>query len=332
LSSNRVLFGEMVQEDWQRAVITELRARIGSFPEALPPLDIRATGTIDMPGIYMRRLCYTSEEGLCTPAYYLLPEGSSGPHPAVVAIAGHGYGHRDIVGLLPDGMPRGDADPGYAKDFALALCRRGFAVIVPEMLGFGDLRLLEDVENGPAANSCHRITTCLSMLGRTMAGVRVLQTIRAVDALAALGDADISRVGIMGISGGGLVASFSAVLEPRFRACVVSGYANLFRDSVLAMRHCVDNFAMGLSRDVELPDLLAAIAPRPMLWESGIHDPIFPYTAAQQAYEQVKGIYGMLGSPENLQLDGFDGGHQISGVVAYDFLWNALMCRIETGF
>lgn len=50
---------------------------------------------------------------------------------------------------------------------------------------------------------------------------------RAVDALAALGDADSSRMGIMGISGGGLVASFATVLDPRFHVCVISGYARV---------------------------------------------------------------------------------------------------------
>lgn len=122
---------KMALEDWKRAVITEMCTRLGSFPDAFPPLDIRELGNSEMPGVKMRRLSYTSEEGLKTPAYYVLPEGASGSLPAVVAIAGHGYGNREIVGLLPDGSPRGDADPGYEKDFALALCRKGFAVIVP---------------------------------------------------------------------------------------------------------------------------------------------------------------------------------------------------------
>ena len=162
------------------------------------------------------------------------------------------------------------------------------------------------------------------MIGRTTAGVRVQQAMRAIEVLAALGDADTGRIGIMGISGGGLVSAFAAVLDPRFRACVVSGYANFFRDSVMAIRHCVDNFAMGLAQDVEMPDLLAAIGPRPMLWEAGTQDPIFPYSAMQLAYAQVKQVYGYLGVPDNLQLDGFKGEHQISGAMAYDFLWDAL--------
>jgi hypothetical protein len=38
----------------------------------------------------------------------------------------------------------------------------------------------------------------------------------------------------------------------------------------------------------------------------------------------VKGIYEMMGAADSFLLDGFDGGHQISGRHAYDFLWEAL--------
>lgn len=55
----------------------------------------------------------------------------------MLAFHGHGYGVKDIVGLWEDGSERFTPD-GYHKDFALELCRRGFAVAAPEIACFGE--------------------------------------------------------------------------------------------------------------------------------------------------------------------------------------------------
>src|SRR5690606_22882702 len=120
---------------------------------------------------------------------------------------GHGYGSREVVGLGMDGKPL--KNPTYQKNFGLELVKRGFLVIVPELLGFGDRRLREDMEKPLDDSSCYRISTYLMMLGRTMAGMRVWETIRTVDYLFTRDDVDCARIGCMGISGGGLVSAFT---------------------------------------------------------------------------------------------------------------------------
>lgn len=73
----------------------------------------------------------------------------------------------------------------------------------------------------------------------------------------------------MGISGGGLVAAFASALDERIKAAVVSGYVNTFEASIMAIRHCIDNYVPGLLQDAEMPDIVGLIAPRPLLIESG---------------------------------------------------------------
>jgi pimeloyl-ACP methyl ester carboxylesterase len=149
---------------------------------------------------------------------------------------------------------------------------------------------------------------------------------RCVDALAAFGyRADPVA---MGISGGGLVCSYFAALDDRVRACCVSGFANTYRGSVLAMAHCVDNFQPGLLHIAEMPDVLSLIAPRPMIWESGERDPIFPIERVEEAARTVRSVYATLGAQSLFVVDRFDGNHRIKGALAYDFLWeHANGCR-----
>ncbi len=88
----------------------------------------------------------------------------------------------------------------------------------------------------------------------------------------------------------------------------------------MAMFHCIDNYVPGLLKIAEMPDLLSLIAPRPMLWEAGISDPIFPIKYVQEAYEFVKKVYEAQGAQQRFDLDTFEGEHMISGAKSYDFL------------
>ncbi|MCL2059723.1 MAG: hypothetical protein FWH01_11835 [Oscillospiraceae bacterium] len=267
------------------------------------------------------RIMFDAEAGLTTPAYLLVPEGADTSTPTAVALAGHGFGVADIVGLTPGGDEQTPGGSGYHKAFAVALAQRGFVVIAPELLGFGELKLERDIDpKNPGSSSCNAISSMLLMIGRTMAGVRVNQARRCIDVLAELGYG-MSPVA-MGISGGGLVCAYTTALEERVRACCVSGFANTYRGCILAMHHCVDNYQPNLLLTADMPDILSLIAPRPMLWESGEHDPIFPIANVVEAEAIVRRVYDAYGRSGDFILDRFDDEHVIHGVKSYDFLWD----------
>ncbi|WP_461671304.1 acyl-CoA thioester hydrolase/BAAT C-terminal domain-containing protein, partial [Mycobacterium tuberculosis] len=135
----------------------------------------------------------------------------------------------------------------------MALAMEGFIVAAPELIGFGDRRLEEDKAAAPAKSSCTLLAAHLLMTGRTIAGLRVHETKRVVDYLLERPEVEPGSIGIMGISGGGLVAGFTAALDERITCAVVSGYASLFASSILDRNHCLDNYIPGVLLEAELP-------------------------------------------------------------------------------
>jgi dienelactone hydrolase len=127
-------------------------------------------------------------------------------------------------------------------------------------------------------------------------------------------------LGCVGLSGGGMVTLFTTALDQRITCAVVSGYFNTFRDSIMAVRHCLCNFVPGMARVTEMVDIAGLVAPRPLLIETGTQDPIFPTAATQQAYQELQKIYALWDAVPNLDIDVFEGEHAWSGAKAYDWL------------
>ncbi len=309
----------------------ELRATfrrlLGHFPEQrMEPSEPLLLERTPCDGYTRERVEIATLEGLRMGVYILTPDraASSDLAPAVVACHGHGYGSREIVGLEPDGRER-KAAPGLHKDFAVQLVKKGFVVAAPELIGFGDRKLEEDKTDEPGKNSCFKLAAHLLLTGRTLAGLRVSETRRVIDYLQERPEIDASRIGIMGISGGGLVAGFAAALDERIRCAVVSGYASLFAESILDRNHCLDNYIPGVLMEAEMSELLALIAPRGLWLESGAADRVFPQAPARKAFEELKRRYAELDAGEAVQADFFEGGHEIHGTPAYAWLRERLM-------
>ena len=69
----------------------------------------------------------------------------------------------------------------------------------------------------------------------------------------------------------------------------------------------------------DIPDIACLIAPRPLVAEMGTQDTCFVIDDALAAYAEVERLYEAIGEGERLTNDVFDGGHQFSGAVAYDW-------------
>jgi len=158
------------------------------------------------------------------------------------------------------------------------------------------------------------------LVGETLAGWRIAEARQAVTYLASRPEVDPSRIGIAGISGGGMIALWTAALDVRIAAALVSGYFCTFRDSILSIDHCLDNFVPGILRVMEMPDFAGLIAPRPLFVESGIEDPIFPIGGFRKAVGRATEIYAAQRAQERFGSEEFAGGHRFHGQGGFEFL------------
>jgi len=312
-------------KNWQTEARTALAQTLGFQDSPAVPLQPRVIERVDRGDFVREKILLHTAPDVEMPVYLLLPKGGDQPRATVLAFAGHGYGAKDIVGLWEDGSERESPD-GYHADFAIALCRRGFAVAAPEIACFGerqtDFSYLTTGQGAPT--SCTHAAMLAFHLGGSVAGMRVRDARRLVDYLETRPDCDTARLGAMGISGGGMHTFFSTAIDTRIRAAVISGYFSTFKDSILAMSHCACNFVPGLARFGEMYDLAGLLAPRPLLVEAGSHDPIFPIAAVQRSVQRAQEVYGVFGAGP-VETDYFEGRHRISGRRAYDFLADQLV-------
>lgn len=317
--------------NWQMALRSELTRLLGLGPAASPititSIDAHVQETTRLDA-YTRELVVlrvSPEEHM--PCYVLIPNHVAPPYRPVIALHGHGtWAATPLVG-----MAASPAEAAFIRllnyDYARQLALRGFMVFVPVLRGFGErmeappLREVHDPSDPEAwVSSCKYEAVNALMLGKTLLGLRVADILRLIDYIQARPEPMTRTLGCAGLSGGGTITLFAAALEERITSAVVSGYLNTFRDSIMAIDHCLCNFVPGIVNYAEMPDIAGLIAPRPLLIESGLRDPIYPIAGASKALATLKQIYSDLGASERLDADFFDGEHRWSGVKAYDWL------------
>ena len=306
-------------EAWQKRLRTKIAVLLGGFPAQRAALRPQTFETRDFPANRREKFVFESRPGLFVLGYLLTPRNSAPPCPVMICLPGHGRGVDDIVGIDAEGRDRADK-PGYQHDFAIQVVEHGMAAVAIEPLGFGCRRDPITRKKGAEATACQPSAGAALLLGQTMLGWRVYDVMRTIDWIETRKELDARRVGCMGISGGGTVTTFSAALEPRIRAAMISGYLNTFRDSVMSLSHCIDNYVPGILDWAEMYDVAGLIAPRPLFVKSGIQDDIFPIEASKQSFARVRKVYEAFGAAPLAQQEVFNDIHSFYGVQGLPFL------------
>ena len=299
---------------WQGKLRRKLRELVGEMPKKRVPLKVRSLWKQQHPLGTIEKIAFRAEPRSDVLAYVCLPKKAAPPYPWFVCVQGHSTGMHNSIGVDREDEFK-KIEVAGDRDFGLGCMRRGIAALCIEQRSFGLRR--EQVQKMKAKHGCHDATMHALMLGRTLCGERVFDVDRGIDYLETRGDVDFSKLGVMGNSGGGTISVFAAALLPRLRFAMPSCYFCTFRDSIMSIGHCMDNYVPHLLRYAEMPDVLGLFAPRPVVVVAGKDDAIFPVKAVRKAFRDFKRIYKAAGAEKNCHLVVGPEGHRFYAELAW---------------
>ena len=306
-------------EDWQKKLRPKIVELIGGFPEKAATLQPQTLEVREFPSYTREKLVFQSRPGSWVLGYLLTPKSGKAPHATVICMPGHGRGVDDIVGIDPQGKDR-TVKVDYQYDYAVQVTEHGMAAMAIEPIGFGCRRDQVTKNRGLSTSACQPSAGAALLLGQTMTGWRVYDVMRTIDWIGTRKELDVSRVGCMGCSGGGTITTFASAIDTRIKAALVSCYLNTFRDSVMSISHCIDNYVPGILNWAEMYDVAGLAAPRAFLSEAGERDNIFPVAASRESFARVKKIYEIFDAGAMAEQEVFDAPHSFSGKRGLPFL------------
>ncbi len=219
---------------------------------------------------------------------------------------------------LPDDMVTRDTSSGkfkVYKSIALDLAERAYVTFSPHNPYRGEdlFRVLQRKANP---------------IGLSLFSVIAGQHQQIVNWLGSLDFVDRQKIGFYGLSYGGKSAMRIPALVEGYALSVCSGDFNEWIRKVATTR---GTFSYQFTKEYEIyewdlgnrfnyAEMAALIAPRPFMVEYGYHDGIG--TAGWIGYEfgKVRKHYDLSGLGDRVEIDLFDGVHEIHGVKTYPFL------------
>jgi dienelactone hydrolase len=314
-------------EAWQRRLRAKLTELVGGFPAERAALRPQTIEVREFARYKREKFVFTSRPGVAVAGYLLTPTDEKAPFAPVICVPGHGRGVDDIVGIDEHGAER-TTKAGYQHDFAIQVVERGMAAVAIEPMAFGCRRDAANMKKGAGQSACQPAAGAALLFGQTMIAWRVWDVMRTIDWIAERPELDARRVGCMGISGGGTCTQFAAALDTRIKAAFVSGYLNTYRDSIMSIGHCMDNYVPGILNWAESYDVAGLIAPRFLFSEGGDRDPIFPVAATRESFARVKRVYEVMGVPDRAGQEIFSGEHEFWGKEGLAFMGRALSGKL----
>lgn len=309
-------YSVVTQECWRKWREDVLERFIDLMGEGLterPDPNVQVEEEIQEEGYLRQLISYDIEEDDKGWAWLLLPEGYDEPRPAVMCIHGTtAEAKESILGLGSDGS----TSRAYGPD----LVRRGFVVMAPDHFCAGQ----RQPEGVPAYNTAalYEKHPNWSEMGKD-----VYDHQQALDIICALEQVDSSRIGCMGNSLGGYGTAFLAAVDKRVAAAVVScgitsWHCDPLRGNWSRIPHgrykhfpkLLDYFISGRPVPIDIPEILAAIAPRALLNMSAVgNDSCFEmFEPFAEIYYQVERVYKAVDAEGKFACYFHSEGHSIN--------------------
>ena len=252
--------------------------QLAGYPHSASPLDVKPFGVIHNEGYHIEKLTYESEPGIIIPSLLFVPDGGEARKPGVLYVDSRGKANSAA-----------EVEP---------LVKSGFVVLSIDAPGWGETFHESDDDphlwNALFPNYNSAMTALL--LGTSLVAMRAQDIARGVDLLEARPEVDKDQIYGMGVSGGAVPLLHHAVLDARLKKVILKdglvSYDAIENSKI--QRDVMENIIRGVLKAYDLPDLVAALAPRPT-WIVDVQDPLGKrlglakvreqYSAAVQAFK-----------------------------------------------
>jgi cephalosporin-C deacetylase-like acetyl esterase len=256
-----------------------------------PPLKTRPYGHIARSGYRIEKLTYESEPGILIPALFFVPEGGQARRPAVVYVDGRGK----------------SAQAGSGQDLE-QLANAGFAVLAIDARGMGETEVLVSEQANdvrPYFGDYDSAMTAL-VVGKPLVGMRVLDISRAVDLLQTREEVEPESILAFGRGNGAVPVLYAAMLDERLKRVALEGMLESYQTIVdqKIHRQIFENVVHSVLQFYDLPDLVAALAPREV-WVVNPVDAVGKMVQSHQAgskYTLAQQAFRLAGQPDRLHI------------------------------
>lgn len=306
-------------ETWRDIGMPKLMELIGTFPKR-GPMEPCVEYSVEDGNLIRERVVFNSEVSMSVPCQVLRPKNmkADGSNPAILCSHGHGlYGKDPVAGMKsnPD-MAHNIERLNY--NYAQQLAEAGFLTISPDLRVFGERS--DGNDPFPGRDSCNVNFIKGAILGVWTLTLNIWDMKCCIDYLETRDEVDPNRIGMMGLSQGGTMTTFTAAIEPRIKAADIIGYLSPWRTFAIQRScFCGSQILPSVHRYFDTHDIAGMIAPRPLLIEMGIYDNVFMIEDQLQSYERVKKIYEAADAADKLWKEVHSRGHAFGGNRAFDF-------------
>jgi cephalosporin-C deacetylase-like acetyl esterase len=258
-----------------RAQVEEELTGLLAFPHQRSSLQSRIRSSNPRKSVVIEEIQFESEPGMRVPGWFVRPSSKSGHGSTVLYLTDDGG---DDVVAEPGSMDR-LLDAGHA---VCAIDLRGTGLTTPRFPSGGP-----NYYDGSVHLDDRFAWTCLVM-GRPVIGQRVWDTLRAVDYLVSRPDVDSSQIRILGVGSSGLAAMMAALLDHRVLSVLVdrtlASYASVPESESYSLK--LAWFVPGILRKFDLPQIAAALSPRPCWILNGVdaNGQVLSETSLQQHF------------------------------------------------
>jgi len=272
--------------DVWRATLARRRERwlemlgLSPLPERTP-LEATVTGVLERGDYVVEKIHFQSLPGAYVIGNLYRPAKAAGRRPAVLYLCGHSKGKVN---------PPYQANPRWFG-------QHGYVALVLDPIQLGE-------SQGFHHGTYRAERWDWFSRGYTPAGTEVWNAMRALDYLESRPDVDRERMGVTGLSGGGVISWCLGAADERVKVVVPVCQSGSIEHVVVDRAtdgHCDCAFWINYYRWC-WPDLGALIAPRAFLIASGSEDVLWRPYGYRDAAHRIRHQYAALGVPEKFDL------------------------------